>query len=129
MKHRLELSRRGADDLEHVRSRGLLLQQLGEVGRALPQFVEQPRVFDGNHRLCGKISNQCNLLVAKRPNLLPVDGNGADHFIVFEHRNHEESPCPAQFTDGDGRRIAPLVSLLLGVIGNMDHLFGCGGSP
>ena len=47
------------------------------------------------------------------------------HRILFEHRNHEESPCPAQFHRGrTAAGSAPLVSLLLGVIGNMDHLFG-----
>ena len=33
--HGLEITGRAADDLEHLRGRGLLLQELGEVGGAL----------------------------------------------------------------------------------------------
>ena len=34
-KHRLKIAGRAADDLEHLRRRRLLLQRLGEFGRAL----------------------------------------------------------------------------------------------
>ena len=44
LEHGLKIERRAANDLQHVGGRGLLLQRLA-------QLVEQPRVFDGDHRL------------------------------------------------------------------------------
>src|SRR5262245_25719878 len=39
LEYRLKLARRAADDLEHLRSRRLLLQRLAEIVRALAQLV------------------------------------------------------------------------------------------
>jgi hypothetical protein len=44
VKHGLQIERRATDDLEHVSGGGLLLQRVA-------QFVEQPRVLDGNDGL------------------------------------------------------------------------------
>ena len=54
-KHGLQIAGRATDDPEHLRSRRLLLQRLCEVGGALAQFVEQPRVLDGDDGLGGKV--------------------------------------------------------------------------
>src|SRR5208282_862244 len=55
-KHRLKIAGRATDNLKNLRRSSLLLQRLGEVSStqaevsgALAQFVEQPRVLDGNH--------------------------------------------------------------------------------
>ena len=48
IEHGLQIERRAADDLEHVGGGGLLLQRL-------PQFVEQPRVLDGDDGLGGEV--------------------------------------------------------------------------
>ena len=37
---------------------------------AFAQFLEQPRVLDGDHGLLGEILDQRDLLVGKRPDLL-----------------------------------------------------------
>ena len=37
--------------LQHLRGRGLLLQRLAQIVGALTQFVEQPRVLDGDDGL------------------------------------------------------------------------------
>ena len=66
--HRLQVERRSADDLEHVGGGGLLLQQLA-------QFVEQPRILDGDDGLRGEILHQFDLLVGERAHLLTVHGN------------------------------------------------------
>ena len=44
----------------------------GEVGGALAQFVEQPRVLDGDDGLGGEILYQFDLLVSKGTNFLAV---------------------------------------------------------
>src|SRR5262249_27517370 len=55
----LKFERRAADDLEHIRGRDLLLQ-------GFAQFVEQPRVLDGDYGLVGKGLEKHDLLVSKR---------------------------------------------------------------
>src|SRR5262245_14327430 len=59
LKHGLQIEGRAADDLEHVRRGGLLLQRLA-------QLVEQARVLDRDDRLGGKVREQINLLVGER---------------------------------------------------------------
>ena len=46
-------------------SRCLLLQGFAEIAGALAQFVEQPHVLDGDHRLVGEGAHQLNLLVGE----------------------------------------------------------------
>ena len=43
-----------------------------------PQFVEQPRVLDGDDGLGGEVLHQLDLLVSEWPDFLPVDDNSAD---------------------------------------------------
>ena len=86
--------------------RGLLLQRLGEIVGALAQFVEQPRVLDGDHGLGGEVLHQLDLLVGERPDLLAVDDDGADQLVVLEHRHDEQRPRAAELDRGDGSRIA-----------------------
>ena len=54
-------------DLENVGCSRLLLQRL-------PQFVEQPRVLDGDDGLGGEVRDQRDLLVGEGANFLAVDG-------------------------------------------------------
>ena len=64
--------------LQHLAGRGLLLQRLGQIVGALAQFVEQPRVLDGDDGLGGEVLHQLDLLVGERPHLLAIDDDGAD---------------------------------------------------
>src|SRR5262245_7483494 len=85
LEHRLEIPWRSADDLQHLRSRRLLLQRLAQILRALPQLIKQARVLDGDDRLRGKIRDQFDLLVREWPDLLPVNDDSADQNFVFDH--------------------------------------------
>src|SRR5262245_25795687 len=67
LKYRLKLAGRAADHLQHLGSRGLLLQRLGELARARLHLVEQPHVLDRDHRLVGEGGYQLDLLVGERP--------------------------------------------------------------
>ena len=78
-KHRLKIAGRPADDLKHLRRGRLLLQRfsevggaLGEVVGALTQFVEQPRVLDGDDGLGGEVLDQRDLLVGKGSHFLAI---------------------------------------------------------
>jgi hypothetical protein len=81
-KDRFQRPRRRANDAQHIRGRRLLFQRL-------PQFIEQPRVLDGDDGLGGKIPHQCDLLVGKRLHLLPIDVDSADQRVVLEHWHGE----------------------------------------
>src|ERR1700738_5212020 len=67
----LQVEGGAADDLEDVGRGGLLLQ-------GFAQLAEQPRVLDGNDGLSGEVSNQLDLLMGERPDLLTEDGDEAD---------------------------------------------------
>ena len=47
----------------------MLLQEFGEVIGALAQFVEQPRILDGDYRLVGEGSYQLDLFIGEGFNL------------------------------------------------------------
>ena len=96
VEYRLKLAGRAGDDLEHVGGRGLLLQRFA-------QFVEQPRVLDGDDGLGGEVLDQLDLLVGERTNLLAVDGDRADQLVLLEHRHGENGPHAAEFDGSDDR--------------------------
>src|SRR6202171_1627675 len=65
----LQIERGTADDLEHVRGRGLLLQRLGQIARPRLHFFEQPDIAERDYRLIGERLQQGDLLVAERLNV------------------------------------------------------------
>src|SRR5512146_815468 len=73
----LQIERRPADDLEHVSGGGLLLERLA-------QLVEQPRVFDCNHSLSGKIGYEFDLLIAENSRHFSVNDNDASRDSVSD---------------------------------------------
>ena len=116
-KDRFQLARRRADDAQDIRCRGLLLQRL-------PQFIEQPRVLDGDDGLSGEALHECDLLASEGAHFRSVDADGTDQFIVFEHR-HCDKAARAGHPDEELR--VPRVSLIgrvLGHIGSLDRSFG-----
>ena len=112
VEHSLEIEGRTADDLEHVRSGGLLLQ-------GFPQLIEQPRILDRDDGLPGEILDQLDLLVGERPHLLPVDGDHADQRALLEH-GHDEKRAG---TIDQGDR---LVGIFRSEVGDVDELLGVG---
>src|ERR1700693_3884677 len=102
LKYGLHIARRRADDPEHLRRRRLLLQRLAEIVGALAQFVEQPRVLDGDDGLGSEVLHQLDLLVGEGTNLLPIDDDGADQHIVIEHRYREVSSRAGGVGQEDG---------------------------
>ena len=54
------------DDLQDLGGGGLLLQCLARLG-------DEPRILDCDDRLRGKVLQQRDLLVGKRPHLLTID--------------------------------------------------------
>ena len=109
--------------MQHIRRSRLLFQCLAQISCALTQFIEQPRVLDGDDSLGGKVLHQRNLLIAERADFLPIDVDGADQFGFLKHRHHDKATHAAKFDNSNGIGIALLVSRLLRVIHNMNRLF------
>jgi hypothetical protein len=51
----LQIEGRAADHLQNVAGRGLVVERLLKIARALSQFVEQPRVLHRDDRLRGEV--------------------------------------------------------------------------
>ena len=84
--------------------RGLLLQRLGEIVSALTQFVEQPRVLDGDDRLRGEVRQKLDLLFGEGTDFLAINGDGADQLVslsmgtqTLDFAPPSEAALPTQF--------------------------------
>src|SRR5260370_24271140 len=88
----LQINRRTADVLQHLSGRCLLPKRFDEIGGALAEVAEKPRVLDGDDGLGGKVLQQRNLRVAKRPNLLAVDEKAANQLVLLKHGNAKQRP-------------------------------------
>jgi hypothetical protein len=88
LKNGLQITRRAADDLQHLRCGGLLL-------KGLAQFIQEPRVLDGDNGLSGEILDKSDLPVGKRkyPRASQHDHSN-DLALAFEGHaeNGAESP-------------------------------------
>src|SRR5262249_16020518 len=104
LEHRLQFTRRRADDLEYLRGRGLLFQRLA-------QLVEQPCVLDGNDGLRSEVLDQLDLLVGEGLDFLTEHVDRADQLIVLEHRNGQYGPITAEFDGRDDKWLAIDVGL------------------
>ena len=62
---RLHIRRRAADDAEHLGRCRLMLQRLAQFGVALLEFLEQPHILNGDHRLIGEGFKECDLFVGE----------------------------------------------------------------
>ena len=71
IQHRLHVGRRAGDDPKDFTSRSLLFQRLFE-------FLEQPDVLNGNHRLGSKGFQQFNLLIRERTEFSSADMNSTN---------------------------------------------------
>ena len=91
LEHRLQLAGRAANDLQHLRGRGLLLQRLGELSRARLHLVKQPHVLDRDHRLVGEGGEQLDLLISERLNVEPRRHQDADELPVAQQRHAQHS--------------------------------------
>jgi len=59
-----------------------IVEGFAQIGGALAQFPQQACVFDRDHGLLGEIAEQVDLLVVKEADLLAIDGDHANDFVV-----------------------------------------------
>ena len=83
IQYRLDIRRRAGDDAQNFARRGLLFQRLVE-------FLEQPHVLDGDHRLIGKGFDQRNLALCEGLHLAPPHAQGTDRRTILKQRHRED---------------------------------------
>src|SRR5262245_28076113 len=108
VEYRLQIERRPADHLEYIGGGCLLLQRFA-------QFVKKSCVLDRDNRLRGKVFDEINFLLAKRPHLLAVNDDTANQLVVLKHWYSYCRACAAECNRGRLR-------LLRCVVGTMGHL-------
>src|SRR5262249_6688516 len=126
LEHRLQLAGRTADNLQHLRGRGLLLQRFTEVVGALTQLVKEPRILDGDDGLGGEVLDQLDLLVGEWAHLLAIHANRANEFTFLKHWHYRIGPYACDFDKVNH----PVVFCDVGLVGpnvwDVDYLFGLG---
>ena len=91
---------------QDVGGRGLLLQRLREVVSALTQFVEQPRILDGDDGLRGEVRDKLDLLVGEQTHFLAGQEECTNHFALVQQWERPASVrMPPSATAGDGHWI------------------------
>src|SRR5688572_27932319 len=80
----LEIGGRAGDYAENLARRSLLLQSLGKIAVSHLQFLEQPHVLDGDHRLVCERLDQSDLTHRKRPHISPANPVDTEGDIVSQ---------------------------------------------
>ena len=92
----MQVEGRATDDLQHFRSRGLLLQGLRDFARARLHLVKQPHVVDRDHRLISEGGDEVDLLFREGFDFPALQGDDADRSAFAQQRNAEKR---AKLTD------------------------------
>ena len=108
LEHNIKIERRAADDLEHVRGRGLLRERLLDLAGARLHFVKHARVLDRDRGLVGEALGKRDFLLRKGPRRHAGDDDRPDAPILEQHRRVEHRDS-AGFPHG--------ASLVLGQVG------------
>src|SRR5262245_6523530 len=122
MKHWGNVTRRGVDDLQDLGGRGLLLQRLACL-------VQEPRVLHRDDRLRGEVLQQGDLLVRKRPHLLPVRKQGTEKLVTLTQRDPDTGPGAKQLDCCNSESVAPSVRLVFSDVDNMHNRLATSEAP
>ncbi|HUI95441.1 MAG TPA: hypothetical protein VLX44_06795, partial [Xanthobacteraceae bacterium] len=115
LKHRREVAGRRVDDAQYLGGRGLLFQRLAGLGH-------EPRILHRDHRLRREVLQKRDLLVGKRPRLLPVDHDVPGNAVLAEERHDQAGARAAQIDKGAAVGIAASIRLAREQVGYVDEL-------
>ncbi len=115
VEHRPEVAGRAVDHLQDLGGRGLLFQCLAGLG-------DQTGVLDRDHRLVGKILQQRDLFVGKRPHLPATGRDGPDQRLVLAKGHSQCCTCPGEAGSPSSNSVGS-IRLLAREIGELHHGF------
>jgi hypothetical protein len=72
--------------VEHRNAVAHIVKGDAQLGLALADLVQQPRIIYRDHRLSGEAFEQSNFLFRERPHFQPVCGNQAEQHALFAQR-------------------------------------------
>jgi len=98
-----------------------LLKRFGQIGRPPAQFIEQPRVLDGDNGLGGEVCKQLDLLVGEWADFPAIDRDRTDEFVILEHGDEDQRTATTQFDGSYDIGIAIDVVLLGHGIDNVNR--------
>ena len=84
VEYRLHVSGRTADDAEHLGRCRLMLQCLAQFRVTFPEFLEQPHVLNGDHRLVGEGFEESDLLLSERIDYRTANKNGPNRNLFAQ---------------------------------------------
>ena len=87
------------------------------------QFIEQPRILDGDDGLGCEAAEKIDLLFGERPNLLAEDRDLPDEALVLEHGYIEHGSRTCEIEHGEFFRVARKRKIGAN-IGHLDGLLG-----
>src|SRR5262245_47959813 len=91
IKHRLYIRRRPADNAKHLGGCGLMLEGFAQFCIALLKLLEQPHVFNRDHRLVSKGGYEIELLIGKTIDSVPPKDKHSDHNTVSQQRHPQQA--------------------------------------
>src|SRR5207248_2203893 len=91
VQYRLYIRRRAGDDAQDFTRRSLLFQRFF-------QFLKQPHVLDGDHRLVGESFKELNLRRREGAYLDAARGQRSNDFSLLTQGNQQEGTRPAEDT-------------------------------
>src|SRR5215472_1377710 len=112
VEHRREVAGRGVDDLQYLRSCGLLLQGFARLG-------DQPRVLHRNDRLRREVLEQSDLLVGKWPDRAPIDPYRTERRAVLAQWNDQKRTDAPEIGGGARQRLARAIAVAFSHIGDV----------
>src|SRR5262249_14117803 len=92
VEHRLDISWRATDNVEHLAGRGPVFKSLRQLLRPSLHLVEQPRVLDRDHRLVGEGCSELDLFLGECPYLGATDTETPDSLVRSQQGNGEGGP-------------------------------------
>ena len=113
----MQVERRAADHLEHIRRRGLLRQRFLEVAGLGLQLLEQAAILDGNDGLVGEGLDELDLAWRELAPLAPRQRKPPDPRIPAAQRDAQNRPIAHQRLElgviiGIGRDVADVHHLI-----------------
>ena len=90
------------------------------------EFLEQPRVLDGDDGLRSEVCEQFNLFVGEGTDLLAINGDRANQFVLLEHWYGKNGPGAGDFDHGTDRWVTFDVCLFRSEVGDVLQLLSSG---
>src|SRR5512139_114645 len=92
----------------------------------MTQFLQKPRILDGDDGLRREVFYQLDLFVGERADFLAIDGDGTDQFTFRKHRDYYQRAGARKICKINDDWVTFKVGLAGSKIVNVHNRFGSG---